>query len=103
MPIPFSTTFGTLPMSGGKSLDKSRANWQNFKRLRAIRNELAIHLKQPALGFSHEQLSELLNVFCSGIAGLFCDLHLVFDKRIPSQIIRYTYLPNIKLVETDDC
>ncbi len=89
-------------MSGGKSLDKSRANWQNFKRLRAIRDELAIHLKQPALGISHEQLGELLNVFRSGIAGLLCDLHLVFDERIPSQIIRYAYLPDIKLAEAED-
>jgi len=89
-------------MSGGKPLDKSKANWQDFKRLRAIRDELAIHLKQPALSINYRELGELLNLFRSGIAGLLIDLHLLFGERIPSKIIRYAYLPDINLVETED-
>lgn len=89
-------------MSGGKRLDKSRANWQNFKRLRAVRDELAIHVKEPALGISYQQLGELLNLFRSGIAGLLIDLHLLFGERIPCKVIRYAYLPDIMLVETED-
>ena len=90
-------------MLGGKRLDKSRTNWQNFKRLRALRDELAIHIKQPTLGISDQQLGELLNLFRSGIAGLVVDLHLLFGEQVPSKIIRYAYLPDIKLVETEDC
>lgn len=89
-------------MSGGKSLDKSKSYWQNFKRLRAVRDELAIHLKQPALSMSYQQLGELLNLFRSGIAELLFALHQKFNERVPCKIIRYNYLPDIKLVEIED-
>lgn len=87
-------------MSGGKKLDKSGVNWNHFKRLRAVRDNLAMHVKQPALGISSQDLCELLNLFRSGIAGLLVDLHLLFSERIPCNIIRNTYLPDILLVET---
>lgn len=89
-------------MSGGKKLDKSGLNWNHFKRLRGIRDELAIHIKQPAFGISYQELGELLNLFRSGIAGLLFDLHLLFGERVPCSIIRHTYLPDIMLVEVKD-
>jgi len=89
-------------MSGGKRLDKSALNWNHFKRLLAVRDNLAIHVKTPAFGINDEELCELLNVFRSGIAGLLIDLHLLFNERIPCGIIRCAYLPDIKLVETED-
>jgi len=89
-------------MSGGKRLDKSRLNWSHFKRLRAVRDDLAIHVKKPAFSISNRELSELLNVFRSGIAGLLLDLHLIFGERVPCNIIRNAYLPDIILVEIED-
>ncbi len=89
-------------MSNGKRLDKSRANWENFRKLRTVRDDLAIHLKQPAFGISDQQLGGLLNLFRSGIAGMLIDLHLLFTERIACGIIRYAYLPDIMLVETED-
>jgi len=89
-------------MSRGKRLDKSTLNWNNFKRLLAVRDNLAIHVKTPAFGINDEELCELLNVFRSGIAGLLIDLHLLFNERIPCNIIRCAYLPDIQLVETED-
>lgn len=89
-------------MSGGKKLDKSGLNWNHFKRLRVVRDELAIHIKQPAFGISYQELGELLNLFRSGIAGLLFDLHLLFGERVPCSIIRHTYLPDIILVEVED-
>jgi len=86
-------------MLGGKRLDKSRANWQNCRKLRNIRDDLAIHLKTPAISISYQQLEEWLNLFRSGIAGLLFDLHLLFAERLPSRIIRYAYAPDIRLVE----
>ncbi|MCK4830848.1 hypothetical protein KA005_84840, partial [bacterium] len=89
-------------MSGGKKLDKSRINWRDFKTLRNVRHDLAIHVKQPAISTSYKQLCVLLNLFRSGIAGLLLDLHLLFAEPIPSKIIRYAYLPDVKLVKTQD-
>jgi len=42
-------------MLKGKRLDKSSLNWQNFKKLRTVRDDLAIHLKKPAIGVSYQQ------------------------------------------------
>jgi len=89
-------------MTNGKKLDKSTINWQNFKILRNERDNKAIHLKQPAISISYQQLGELLNLFRSGIAKLLTELHLLFNEKIPCKIIRYAYLPDIKLVETAD-
>ncbi len=89
-------------MSSGKKLDKSRTNWRDFKTLRNVRDDLAIHVKQPAISTSYQRLCGLLNLFRSGIAGVLFDLHLLFAERIPSKIIRYAYLPDVKLVETED-
>jgi len=89
-------------MSGGKKLDKSGLNWNHFKRLRAVRDDLAIHIKEPASGISYQQLGQLLNLFRSGIAGLLIDLHLLFRERIPCKIIRHACLPNINLIEVED-
>lgn len=86
-------------MSGGKKLDKSRANWQDYKKLRDIRDKVAIHSKQPALSIGDHQLCELTNLFRSGISGLLIDLHLLFNEKIPCTIIRYAYIPDIKLIE----
>ena len=86
-------------MTGDKKLDKSKANWQNFKRLRTVRDKLAIHVKQSAFCIGDQELCELLNLFSSGIAGLLIDLHLIFGEQIPCQIIRYSYLPDIRLVQ----
>ena len=89
-------------MTNGKKLDKSGQNWRDFKRLQSIRDRLAIHVKQPSVGISYQELGELLNLFRSGIAGVLIDFHLPFGERIPTTIIRYAYLPDIKLVETED-
>ncbi|GAI41255.1 unnamed protein product, partial [marine sediment metagenome] len=89
-------------MLGGKKLNKSGQDWEHFKRLLGVRDKLAIHVKQPSLSFSYEEIGELLNLFRSGIAGLLVNLHLLFNERIPSKIIRYAYLPDIELVTEED-
>lgn len=84
-------------MLKGNKLDKSGVNWRDFRTLRSIRDDLAIHLKKPAVGISYQQLEQWLNLFRSGIAGLLFDLHLLFDERVPCKIIRYMYAPDIRL------
>jgi len=89
-------------MSGGRKLDKRGRNWADFKALRKFRNNVAIHPKGPAMGMDYGVLSQLLNMFRSGVAGLLTDLYLHFHERIPCIIVRYAYLGDIELVSEGD-
>lgn len=86
-------------MTSGKKLDKSVKNWNDFKRLKAIRDNIAIHPKSSGYAFSLKELSELINCFKTGIAGILVQLHQLFAERIPSRIIRYMYAPEVEVVE----
>ncbi|MCP9845647.1 hypothetical protein KBY86_01860 [Synechococcus sp. Lug-A] len=86
-------------ISGGKKLDKSGRRWQAFGRIRAIRDGVAVHPKEPGHGVQYSELVILGNLFSSGVSGLLIDLHLLFSKTIPGLIIRDTYAPEIELVE----
>jgi hypothetical protein len=89
-------------MSGGKKLDKSGINWLNYKKLRSIRDDYAIHVKEPAYAIGYNDLVGYLNIFRYGIAGLLINLHQVFSEKVPCMIVRYAYLPDIKLLELPD-
>ena len=89
-------------MSGGRKLDKGSRNWADLKALRKFRNEVAIHPKGPPMGMDYGELSCLLNLFRSGIAGLLTDLHLHFRERIPCIIVRYAFLGDIELVGEEE-
>lgn len=86
-------------MSSGKKLDKSGKNWNNFKRLKTIRDDVAIHPKSSGYSFSLKELSDLINCFNTGIAGIHVQLHQLFKERIPSRIIRCLYAPEIEIME----
>lgn len=86
-------------MSSGKKLDKSVKTWNDFKRLKVIRDNTAIHPKTSGYSFSLNELAELLNCFRNGIAGLLVQLHQLFAERIPSIIIRYMYAPEVEVIE----
>lgn len=88
-------------MTSQKKLDKSRKTWNDFKRLKAIRDNIAVHPKSSGHTFSLKQLAELINCFASGIAGLLLQLHELFGERSPSIIIRYFYAPEVEVGETD--
>ncbi len=102
--VPFDTKIDMwLPeMSGGKILDKSGRNWNDFKRLQKVRDNSVIHVKVTSLAIEHKELVNLLNLFRTGVAGLLVYLHLLFGERIPSKIIRYAYLPDIELVQESE-
>jgi hypothetical protein len=89
-------------MTGGKKLDKSKAYWENFKKLRAIRDDLAIHPKSSGYIIALNVLAEKINLFRSGVAELLIQIHLLFDERIPAIIIRAAYLPEIEVTEVAD-
>ena len=88
-------------MTGGKRLDKSIINWSNFKNLRKIRDDNVIHSKSSGYSISNQKLAEYINKFKTGIARLLVQLHMLFNEKIPSRIIRGTYAPDVEIVEKD--
>ena len=88
-------------MTGGKRLDKSIINWFNFKNLRKIRNDYVIHSKTTGYSISNQELAEYINKFKTGIAKLLVQLHILFNEKIPSRIIRGAYAPDVEIVEKD--
>lgn len=84
-------------MTQGKKLDKSGVNWRDFKIIKSIRDDLAIHPKSSGYGISFYNLAEKINLFRTGIAGLLIQLHLLFNEKIPGVIIRATYVPDVEV------
>ncbi len=85
-------------MTVGRKLDKSTKNWADFKMLRSIRDNLAIHPKSSGYSTSYTELADRINRFRTGIAGLLVDLHKVFGQRIPATIIRGSFAPDVEVV-----
>ena len=102
-PVSFSDKIDSwIPiMTSQKKLDKSGKTWNDFKRLKAIRDDIAVHAKSSGHAFSLGQLAELANCFSAGIAGLLNQLHVLFGERTPSTVIRHMYAPEVEVVETD--
>lgn len=87
-------------MTSGLKLDKSGQNWTHFKILRGIRDNVAIHAKDPSYTRSVYQIAEAVNMFKTGIAGLLIQLHDLFEEKIPSMIIYDSFAPNVEIIET---
>jgi len=86
-------------MAGGKKLSKSGTEWFHFKKLRDIRNDIAIHPKESGYSISLSDLAEEIDMFRTGIAKLLISLHLLFGEKIPGIIIRAAYAPDVEIIE----
>lgn len=86
-------------MTGGTKLDKSDKLWESFKILRGYRDNYSVHVKSPSFSMSYEALERGLNLFRYGIAGLLVRLHILFSERIPTEIIRCAFLPDVQFIE----
>jgi hypothetical protein len=86
-------------MTGGRQLDRSKRNWQDYLRLKDVRDNIAIHPKASGHGASYALLVKLLNQLRTGIFGVLVDLHILFGERIPRVIIRGLYTPEVVLSE----
>lgn len=86
-------------MTFGRMLDKGRKNWNDFKKLKGVRDNIAVHPKSSGHAFSLKELADLINCFATGIAGLLVELHRLFGERIPSRMIRYMYAPEVEIVD----
>lgn len=86
-------------LAGGKRLDKSIINWSDFKDLRKIRDDHVIHSKTSGYSISDQKLAEYINKFRTGIAKLLVQLHILFNEKIPSRIIRGAYAPDVETID----
>ncbi len=85
-------------MALGRKLDKTGKNWQHFRFLRHVRDDINIHPKISAHGISLADLAEQLNMFRTGIAGVLIQLHQLFEQPIPAVVIRSHYAPDVEVV-----
>lgn len=83
-----------LPTISGHRLDKSDHTWQHFRRLRALRDDAAVHPKSSGRSIRYEDLVELINIFRTGIAGMLLELHRLCGAKVPRVIIRDRFAPD---------
>ncbi len=88
-------------MSNGRKLNKSGVHWSDFLKVKALRDNVTIHPKASGYGTSYGDLAEKINLFRTGVAGLLVDLHLHFNEKIPSAIIRARYAPDVEVVSSE--
>lgn len=87
-----------LITNGGK-IDKTGRNWSDFKRLKKLRDEEAIHPSSPSRGINYKELAKNINVFRFGIAFFLGNLHVTFGMHVPAIIINAIYYPDVELCD----
>jgi hypothetical protein len=85
-------------MSGGKAFDKSNRQWNDFKVLKRIRDNHAIHPK-GGQAMSLSDMAKYLNSFRHGIAHLLGNLHVILHCPVPAVVINAIYFPDVIIVE----
>jgi len=85
-------------MSGGTAFDKSNRQWNDFKILKGIRDNHAIHPK-GGHAMSLSDMASHLNSFRHGIAHLLGNIHVILHCPVPAVIINSIYFPDVIVVE----
>ena len=89
-----------LPQIANKQkFNKGIREWEAFTKLRRIRDDEGVHPKETGYAISLEDLASKINLFKTGIAGILVQLHLYFDDRIPSSIIRAMFSPEVEVLK----
>jgi hypothetical protein len=89
-------------MSSGRKIDKTGKVWNDFKSLKKVRDENAIHPKLPGQGITYKAFTKQLNAFRFGIAQLLANLHLTLGLPVPSVVINAIHMPDVEVVEIPD-
>lgn len=85
-------------MSGGTPFDKSNRQWNDFKVLKRIRDNHAIHPK-GGQAMSLSDMATHINSFRYGIAHLLGNIHVILHCPVPAVIINAIYFPDVIVVE----
>lgn len=90
--------FDWIPrLYGGITVDKGYRNWQNFEKIRCIRNSYASHPDIDVYRTSDSEFCEQLNLWRTGIAELLLNLHVTTKMLVPPDIVKQAYLPEIEV------
>jgi hypothetical protein len=82
-----------IPEITGSRYDKSVQSWQKYTRLREFRNEWDQHNKSAGRTISLKDLATLGTDFGSGVADVLFTLHVMSQRKVPINIIRFKYFP----------
>lgn len=85
-------------MSGGKEFDKTNRQWSDFKMLKKIRDNNAIHSSSIGQGMSYKEMADNLNAFRHGVAHLLGNLHILLGCPVPAVMINAIYYPDIEVL-----
>jgi hypothetical protein len=86
------------PLSAGNPINKSEKYWQDFRKIRDIRNERESHPKDIVYGVSGSTFIRELNLWRTGIATMLLALHAITRRLAPPELVKHAYLPDIELV-----
>jgi len=86
-------------MSGGGKISKTGHVWNDFKLLKKLRDENAIHPKLPGYGVPYKDLAKHINAFRFGIALFVGHIHLLLRRPVPAVVINAVYAPDVEVVE----
>jgi len=85
-------------MSGGAKVNKTDRVWRDFKTLKNLREEDAIHPKLPGHGIPYKDLAKHINAFRFGIALFLGKIHLLIGRPVPAVIINAVFMPDVEVV-----
>lgn len=86
----------------GRSFDLSNRSWSSFSKLKKLRDEGFQHRKSTSTGVTRKEQLALLNEYKYAVPRLLLDLHIHFEERCPSAIIRYAFYPEIEFESPKD-
>lgn len=87
-----------VPKMSGRPIDRSGPSWSHFSELKRIREDEHTHPKSQVHGVSFSDFASIANLFRTGIADVLFRFHIHFSERVPSQIIRARFLPDVEMV-----
>ncbi|HEX73726.1 MAG TPA: hypothetical protein G4N93_01045 [Dehalococcoidia bacterium] len=89
-------------ISGGGKIDKTGQVWNDFKTLKKVRDDNAIHPKLPGHGISYKDFANQINAFRLGIAQLLGNIHRLLGIAVPGVIINVIYMPDVEVIRLSD-
>lgn len=88
-----------IPILGnGKLFDRTNRQWSDFKNLKRIRDQHAIHPITAGQGMAYKDMANYLNGFRYGVVHLLGNLHLLLNNAVPAVIINAIYYPDVEVV-----
>lgn len=79
----------------GHKLNEFDLIWNHFTDYKNLNNSIFKHNPAGSHAASFDEMANIINKFRTGIAEILFQLHRLFNERIPSNIVRGKYLPDV--------